>query len=84
MYLRDAMITVLSTKDYGIQTRQGVSVYWDANENKYNVYEENKEAADTYFRDVDSAVDYFLKITEDDRLSRTEEEIELGLPGPLD
>lgn len=80
MHIRDAMVKVISGKEYAIHNGYGVTLLWDEHLKQYNVIEEEK--VDTPFNNVDDAVDYFLKITEDDRLSRTEEEIELGLPGP--
>jgi hypothetical protein len=90
MHLRDAMMKLMSKREYAVQSRSGVSIYWDSKQGMYNVYEEDKEFPNTFFYDgedgsgLDDAVDYFLKITEDDRIARTEEEIENGIPGPLD
>jgi hypothetical protein len=80
MHIRDAMIKVISGKEYAVHNGHGVTLLWDGHLKQYNVIEEEK--VDTPFNNVDDAVDYFLKITEDDRLSRTEEERELGFPSP--
>jgi hypothetical protein len=79
MHIRDAIRRAVHNAEYAVQSRYGVTIAWDRRAGQYNVYEENKEYPDTYFADLESAVDYFLKITEDDRLSLTDEEIEIGL-----
>ena len=83
MHIRDAMIKVLSNKERAVRTNFGIAIYWDNDQRMYNVYEEDKNFPDTHFNDVENAVDYFLKITKDDRIARTEEEIDSGVPNPF-
>jgi hypothetical protein len=82
--LRDAIIKVIGTKEYVVQSPTGVMLYFDTKVKQFLVYEPEQDEPDNYFNKVDVAVDYFLKITKTERISRTEEEIELGLCGPLD
>jgi hypothetical protein len=84
MTLEEAMVIVLSGRTHAIHTREGISLLWDNEKGLYEVYEPTGKKPQTYFKDPTVAVNYFLKATESERISRTDEEIDPGLPGPLD
>jgi hypothetical protein len=84
MTLEEAMVVVLKGQSHAIKTRNGTSLLWNNVNGLYEVYEPEEKNNSTYFKDPVVAVNYFLKATESERVSRTDEEVELGLPGPIE
>lgn len=82
---RTDVLKVIRNKEKAVSSYSGAAIFFNSILDCYTVHDPQSDE-DKYinFADIDNAVDYFIKITEDERVSRTDEEVDDGVPGPLD